>query len=573
MSLKPLPKPKLFLLILVMPGILWFCTLAAGLKGLASIRENQIIARQDREQLNLGMQTLHLVGKVQFHLQSQLHAWKNIFLPGQESEHWTLHMQTFEKEEQSVKETLNQLTQHMRWLGMGEEVGQQVDRLRAQHQLLSSQHQTAARLFIQQATATHVTTHPVRGADPAILAQEDALNDQTGQLATRVQAHVASLVDSAVERDDRWFSEESTKVAWLLAGLGLVILPIAFFTVRNHVIQPITRMSHAIEQVANGDLKQQVAPQSIEELSRMSISFNHMTAELDRVHSGLQNERDKLTTIIVAAQEGIVVTDRQGAVVLINPAAERLLQKSAEQITREGFLNLLDDPEYMMAHLEQDGIDVPKTVVYNHRVLNVHANTIHTPAGAQIGSAALLRDITEEKRLEKQLRTLSNTDAMTGLHNRRRLDEIYHDEYNRAQRYRQNLSLIMLDVDHFKRFNDEHGHDQGDRVLQAVARVMQNICREVDYPCRYGGEEFCLILPSTGLEGAKRMAERLRSGVEAMRVNGLQVTISLGVAIYPLVGSSPEALQKAADAALYQAKRAGRNRFHVAQTESPPIDG
>ena len=206
-------------------------------------------------------------------------------------------------------------------------------------------------------------------------------------------------------------------------------------------------------------------------------------------------------------------------------------------------------------------------MVHHDRVLNVYANTIRTPDGILIGSAALFRDITEEKQLEKQLRNLSNTDALTELHNRRRLDEILGDEFSRARRYHQSLAVLMLDVDHFKRFNDEHGHDQGDRVLQAVARVMKDSCRDVDYPCRYGGEEFCLILPSTSLEGAKRMAERLRFGIEHMMVDGLQVTTSVGVAIYPLVGQSPEELQKAADMALYQAKQAGRNRYCVAQEE------
>jgi diguanylate cyclase (GGDEF)-like protein/PAS domain S-box-containing protein len=323
-------------------------------------------------------------------------------------------------------------------------------------------------------------------------------------------------------------------------------------------------MTHAIEQVAQGNFAQQVEAQTMDELSRMSLAFNHMSTELDRIHSGLQSERDKLTTIIVAAQEGIVVTDRTGKVALINPAAERLLEKSSEQIAGEGFLNLLDDSDYMTAYLAQSGIEIPSTVVYHNRVLSFYAATIHSPDGAHIGSAALMRDVTEEKRLEKQLRDLSNTDSLTGLHNRRRMEETLSEEFSRAKRYKLPLSVLMLDVDHFKRFNDQYGHDQGDRVLQSVARVMQNTCRDVDSPCRYGGEEFCLILPSTGLDGAARMAERVRSNVENHRVDGLQVTISIGVAVFPTVGQDAESLKKLADEALYHAKRSGRNRYCIA---------
>jgi diguanylate cyclase (GGDEF)-like protein/PAS domain S-box-containing protein len=323
---------------------------------------------------------------------------------------------------------------------------------------------------------------------------------------------------------------------------------------------------------ADGDLTQTVPVMGRDELSQMAFSFNHMTRQLMQTYTGLRNEQDKLATIILSAQEGIVVTDGEGKVVLMNPAAETLLGKSMRQVVDEGFLNLIDDSDGLHTLLERDsGIKEPETVHFNKRVLSVYAATIRTPQGGVVGSAALIRDITEEKRLEERLRRLSTTDGLTGLFNRRHLDETLATEMERAQRYNAPLSIMMFDVDHFKRFNDEHGHDQGDRVLQAIAQSLQEHVRKVDIPCRYGGEEFLAILPGTSQAGAIIVAERLRHAIEQMEVDGLKVTISIGVASLPeLDVDGPNRLVEAADAALYRAKRAGRNQVIAAHRGDPP---
>jgi diguanylate cyclase (GGDEF)-like protein/PAS domain S-box-containing protein len=255
-------------------------------------------------------------------------------------------------------------------------------------------------------------------------------------------------------------------------------------------------------------------------------------------------------------------------VVLVNPAAERLLGKSATRIGEESFLALLDDPERMLQWLERSdtaATQEPELVQYKERLLSVYAATIRSNANHVVGSAALIRDVTEEKRLEQQLIHLSTTDGLTGLFNRRYLDETLAAELQRANRYQTPLAVFLFDVDHFKKFNDQHGHDQGDRVLQALAKEMRNSVRQVDHPCRYGGEEFVLILPNTPLEGATHVAERLRRNVEAMVVDGLKVTISIGVAVVPpLMFEASDAFLEAADRALYEAKANGRNQVRVA---------
>ena len=346
----------------------------------------------------------------------------------------------------------------------------------------------------------------------------------------------------------------------MLAGvLGLTVI-----LVRYSVVRPLGRVTEAMAEVAAGNLHHRVPEFGMDELGRMAMNFNQMIDELVRVHAGLKNEQEKLTTLILSAREGMVVTNRQGDVVLVNPAAERLLEKNREEIVRSGLMEILDDPEYMTALLDGTQADVPGMVVYKGRIFNIHAATIHVTSGERIGSAAMIRDITQEKKLEQQLRLLSTTDALTGLYNRRRFDDVLLEEWKRAKRYQQYLTLLLFDVDHFKRFNDQYGHDQGDRVLQAIGRVMQTLFRDVDHPCRYGGEEFVVILPSTGFQGAALVAERLRLSMENLEIDGLKVTISIGVAVHPGVGQDPAEMVKQADNALYAAKQGGRNRVSYA---------
>ncbi|MBI5419613.1 MAG: GGDEF domain-containing protein [Deltaproteobacteria bacterium] len=194
------------------------------------------------------------------------------------------------------------------------------------------------------------------------------------------------------------------------------------------------------------------------------------------------------------------------------------------------------------------------------------------------------------RRRESQLRELVVKDVLTSLYNRRYFFYRLNSEIQRAKRYGRTLSLLILDVDDFKKFNDQHGHPAGDGLLRGLAEViLGNIRRsdarpsyEVDIACRYGGEEFSVILPEaasvqgaaaaerirTSIEtrGAVAVAERIRMQVETSPIEGLNVTVSVGVASYPEHGTDAEALIKAADDAMYKAKRAGKNRVFVSGT-------
>jgi diguanylate cyclase (GGDEF)-like protein len=159
------------------------------------------------------------------------------------------------------------------------------------------------------------------------------------------------------------------------------------------------------------------------------------------------------------------------------------------------------------------------------------------------------------------------TDSLTKLYIRRHFVQRLEDELRRARRYNHNLSLLVIDIDHFKTLNDKYGHQAGDAVLVEMARAFRRMTRATDVTARYGGEEFCIILPETPLEGAQIIAERLRVEIENVDISftnyKLKTTISIGVATFPIHAENVEGLIRAADLAMYKAKELGRNRTVV----------
>jgi len=175
-------------------------------------------------------------------------------------------------------------------------------------------------------------------------------------------------------------------------------------------------------------------------------------------------------------------------------------------------------------------------------------------------------------KLREALRVQSVRDALTGLYNRRYLEEVLDREVRRAGRAAQSLGILMIDLDHFKRFNDTYGHDAGDAVLRETAAFLLKNVRAEDFVCRFGGEEFVVILPTADLEGSRTRGERVRSKMRALTIMHQgkslgMVTLSVGVATFPAHGASPKELMAAADAALYEAKRGGRDQVAVAVTK------
>jgi diguanylate cyclase (GGDEF)-like protein/PAS domain S-box-containing protein len=204
------------------------------------------------------------------------------------------------------------------------------------------------------------------------------------------------------------------------------------------------------------------------------------------------------------------------------------------------------------------------------------ARVVRNPSTGEADEAVVtMRDISERKTLEEKLSALALTDGLTKLANRRAFDEALDREWKRTLREGSQISLLLLDLDHFKELNDRYGHQVGDDCLRAVAATVLTAVRTTDIAARYGGEEIAIILPSTDTAGAVAVAEKVRSAVEALQIThegnpegSGWVTVSLGVATaLSRQGGTmrmPESLLLAADNALYKAKREGRNRVATA---------
>ncbi|HEX4932363.1 MAG TPA: GGDEF domain-containing protein, partial [Gemmatimonadaceae bacterium] len=163
-----------------------------------------------------------------------------------------------------------------------------------------------------------------------------------------------------------------------------------------------------------------------------------------------------------------------------------------------------------------------------------------------------------------RLAALASHDALTGLKNRRAFEERMVEELARIRRTRQPVTLLLLDIDHFKLFNDSFGHPRGDEVLRDVARLLSRTIRDTDVAARYGGEEFAIILPNTDAEGAHEMGERLRRAIEEAPWAERAITISVGAATAVTQGANLTELLEQADRALYRSKQGGRNRVTLA---------
>jgi diguanylate cyclase (GGDEF)-like protein/PAS domain S-box-containing protein len=194
--------------------------------------------------------------------------------------------------------------------------------------------------------------------------------------------------------------------------------------------------------------------------------------------------------------------------------------------------------------------------------------------GVAVCTRAIFRDVTENRQQMRQLELarrelqetaaklsrVATTDALTSVHNRASFQKRLEEEISRGRRYATPLSLLMIDVDHFKQYNDTFGHAEGDKALQAVAKLLRDIARGTDIVARYGGEEFSVILPHTDVDGAIAVAERVRKVIEEHTWTKRAVTASIGAATLGDSDLDGMKMIKQADAAMYRSKRTGRNR-------------
>ncbi|MGD9807926.1 MAG: diguanylate cyclase [Deferribacterales bacterium] len=203
------------------------------------------------------------------------------------------------------------------------------------------------------------------------------------------------------------------------------------------------------------------------------------------------------------------------------------------------------------------------STLFEHMQQSCYLIPIKNESGKVEGIMINIHDVTENAVLEKHLRELSYVDGLTGVYNRRTFEHRLQEEFQRHKRDDVSLGVIMFDIDHFKKVNDEHGHQMGDVVLQRVAKLCKEKLRTEDFLARYGGEEFVCLLINQSVDQAELVAERLRKAIEEAVIEdgsiSLRVTVSLGVSDSKFFDTAEELL-KDADEALYKAKSSGRNR-------------
>jgi diguanylate cyclase (GGDEF)-like protein len=421
---------------------------------------------------------------------------------------------------------------------------------------------------------------------------------------------------AAVQRGAGPFSSTTLLVIGVM--FGFLILAFAFaLTVSRTLQSEVQRLLVAAQRLGRGDFSVAVPAEGNDEFAALGKEFNSMARQLEGRLEELQRERARLQEAIRRVGEsfakgldrvGLLEIVVQTAVDGIGAAAGRATMRRApddrlQEVARAG------DPEAFERALHA----AEAAVIDAGQVAEIQlggASALAAPLGATeeggrvigivsvsrgdrpftAGERELFSYLTnqasvsvENVDLHETVQRQAVTDELTGLFNHRRFQEVMTAEVERARRYGHELGLIMLDIDNFKQINDTYGHMQGDEVLRAVARVLRQSSREIDEPARYGGEEMAVALPQTDLEGAYQFAERVRRRIEALALplpdgdGVLHVTASFGAASLASAGGvDKDAMVGAADAALYQAKRAGKNRTERAsgrRSKDRPVHG
>lgn len=303
--------------------------------------------------------------------------------------------------------------------------------------------------------------------------------------------------------------------------------------------------------------------------------------------SSLKDSEVHYRRLFEAAQDGILILDAQtGAITDVNPFLVNLLGYSREEFVEKKLWEVGAFNDIEASRTAFEALQENEYIRYENLPLRTKAGRFIQVefvsnvylAGTEKVIQCNIRDITERKQAhddlvksEARLREQSVRDYLTGLFNRRYMEETLERELLRATRHRHSLGIIMLDVDDFKRINDTNGHAAGDAILRELGNLLLEYVRGEDITCRYGGDEFIIVLPDASREVTRERAEAISAHAKKflLHIEAGQtpevVTLSFGIAIFPENGSTSTTLLRAVDAALYRAKRAGRAQVIMAE--------
>jgi diguanylate cyclase (GGDEF)-like protein len=359
----------------------------------------------------------------------------------------------------------------------------------------------------------------------------------------------------------------------LLIGLvaSLLLVACVAYVEGRAIVRTIRRLVDAARAIARGDLQQRVPVQGRDELALLGRTFNQMAHQLQQRLDELEAERGRLRDVISRFGEALGATHDSDQLrrLIVEAAVEATDAAGGVIVGSGGELVKTGDPDQ-----GSDQIELPLqagTVNFGSVMLfgDDFSNEDRMTAASLASHAVVALD---NARLHRIVERQALVDGLTGLPNRRQCEETLADELARVERFGGPLAIVVADLDWFKDVNDRYGHPAGDTVLREFAVLLKETVRDVDLAGRWGGEEFLLVLPGTDLEGGAYVAERVRlalAGRIVLSVDGtpIPVTASFGVAATPPATTVAE-LFSAADAALYEAKRNGRNRV---QTASQPV--
>jgi diguanylate cyclase (GGDEF)-like protein len=400
----------------------------------------------------------------------------------------------------------------------------------------------------------------------------------------------------------------ASRVVAGVALAGFLILAFGFAIAVSRSLQgQIGRFLAGARRLASGDFSTEVSIEGNDEFAALGQEFNKMSRQLETRLEELRQERARLEDSIRRIGETLgSALDRDGLLeILVRTAVDAVgadcgratarngSDTALRQRTSAGELAGFGEAIQAAELLAQESGSPEETTHDGRSAMAFPLSSEPDEVSALVSVARAGRPFTKRDRdlfnylarqaavslenvdLHELVQRQAVTDELTGLYNHRRFQEVITSEVERAKRFGHSLGLIMLDIDDFKQVNDTFGHQQGDRVLREIGRVLRESSREIDLPARYGGEELAVALPETDLDGAYNLAERIRASIaelEIPRADGrgtLPVTASFGVAALPESAAARRSLIGAADAALYRAKRAGKNRTERAEP-SPP---
>ncbi|MDO8958989.1 MAG: bacteriohemerythrin [Rhodocyclaceae bacterium] len=405
--------------------------------------------------------------------------------------------------------------------------------------------------------------------------EHDQFLDQINQIVEEAQGDVMLAIDRLLRYLVKWLAfhilGQDTEMAVEIAALQRGAAPEA---ARNEAREQVLRGTEVLFDALNV---------LYDDLGASYVELSRAYAQLQQSSESRLKEAQRL------AHLGSWELDLTKNLLTWSDEIYRIFEIDPERFgaSYEAFLNAIHPEDRAKVNQAyQDSLRTRQPYEITHRLLmadgrvkHVHerCKTDYDTAGQPLRSLGTVQDVTLQAQAEEALRAQAQVDYLTGLANRRHFIEHGEEEIARTTRYRRPLSLLMLDIDHFKAINDTHGHQAGDAALQMLAAHCRDALREIDIIGRIGGEEFAIILPETAGAGASLVAERLRASIARQimpteKGAAVNMTVSIGLAIHAGDDAARlDDLLKQADLALYQAKRDGRNRVCVfADKEAPP---